>query len=74
MADSDNVEQPDFLEQLAKLSVSKSKNQRGAVVHNYAHEHELIHVLKTIDVLKDKATKYNEFEQKKFLQSLSLST
>jgi hypothetical protein len=59
---------------LKKLAVSKSRTQRGAVVHNAALDFGLQRRLKTMDCLKAKSARANEFDQEKFLGSLSTSS
>ena len=59
---------------LKKLAVSKSRSQRGAVVHNTAMDESLHHTLKTMEDLKLKARRAIDYDQQKFLQSLSTST
>lgn len=59
---------------LKKLAVSKSRSQRGAVVHNTAIGLSLEHRLKTMDDLKAKSKRAVDFEQQKFLESMSSSS
>ncbi|ELU08816.1 hypothetical protein CAPTEDRAFT_208121 [Capitella teleta] len=56
---------------LRKLAVSKSRTQRGAVVHNTAMDCGLQHRLRTMDDLKAKSQRASDFDQQKFINSLS---
>ena len=64
---------PELEETLEKIAASRSTRQRDAVVINYGHRHELEHKLRTYEVLKVKAGKAIDYQQRKFLQSLSSS-